>query len=82
MIIDKLIAGRPNSTRVSLMKTVSWRIVGTLDTILVSYLMTGKVKIALSIGGLEVVTKMILYYLHERAWIKLLNQGRGDAPEA
>lgn len=76
MIIDKLIAGRPNSTRVSLMKTISWRILGTLDTILISYLMTGEVKIALSIGGLEVITKMVLYYLHERAWIKLLSKSK------
>lgn len=76
MIIDKLIAGRPNSTRVSLMKTISWRILGTLDTILISYLLTGEAKIAFSIGGLEVITKMVLYYLHERAWIKLLDKSK------
>ena len=33
-----------------------------------------KLDIALSIGGIEIVTKMILYYLHERAWFKLLKR--------
>jgi uncharacterized membrane protein len=53
-------------------KAVSWRIIGTLDTIVISYLLTGTVRIALAIGGIEVVTKMVLYYLHERAWIKAI----------
>lgn len=52
----------------SLVKTVSWRILGTLDTIIISYFVTGEVAMALSIGSVEVVTKMILYYLHERVW--------------
>lgn len=52
----------------SLMKSVSWRIVGTLDTIIISYFITGKVTIALSIGSVEVLTKTVLYYFHERLW--------------
>lgn len=52
----------------SLAKTISWRAIGTLDTILISYLVTGEVAMALSIGSVEVVSKMVLYYLHERAW--------------
>jgi len=52
----------------SILKAISWRIVGTLDTILISYLLTGKLHVALSIGSVEVFSKMILYYLHERAW--------------
>jgi uncharacterized membrane protein len=36
--------------------------------------LTGKLDIALSIGGIEVVSKMILYYLHERAWVKYLKR--------
>lgn len=51
-------------------KTISWRIVGTLDTILLSWLISGDPLIGLSIGGAEVVTKMALYYFHERAWYK------------
>jgi len=50
------------------MKAVSWRILGTLDTIFISYLITGKFIIAVSIGSVEVFTKIILYYLHERVW--------------
>lgn len=53
---------------ISLLKSISWRIVGTIDTILISYIITGEISSALSIGGFEVFTKMILYYFHERAW--------------
>ena len=52
----------------SLMKSVSWRIVGTIDTMIISYFITGKVTIAVSIGSVEVITKTILYYFHERLW--------------
>jgi len=52
----------------SIMKSVSWRIVGTIDTMIISYFITGKVTVAVSIGGVEVFTKTILYYFHERLW--------------
>ncbi len=52
----------------SVVKAVSWRTVGTLDTIIVSYFITGNLIMAASIGTIEVVTKMALYYFHERAW--------------
>jgi uncharacterized membrane protein len=52
----------------SIMKSVSWRIVGTIDTMIISYIITGRVTIALSIGSVEVLTKTILYYFHERLW--------------
>ena len=52
----------------SLMKSISWRIVGTIDTMVISYFITGKVTIAVSIGSVEVFTKTILYYFHERLW--------------
>lgn len=55
----------------SIVKSVSWRTIGTIDTILISFLITGKVTLALSIGGIEVFTKMILYYFHERAWNRI-----------
>ena len=55
----------------SLIKAVSWRVVGTLDTILVSYLWTGDPSKALVIGGTDVLTKVFLYYLHERAWARI-----------
>jgi uncharacterized membrane protein len=52
----------------SALKAVTWRMVGTLDTMVISYIITGKVSVALSIGSIEVFTKMILYYFHERLW--------------
>ncbi len=52
----------------SFVKTISWRIIGTLDTVLISWLLTGTLTLALSIGGIELVSKMILYFFHERAW--------------
>jgi uncharacterized membrane protein len=55
----------------SLLKAVSWRAAGTVDTIMVSWLITGHIKTALSIGCVEVFTKMCLYYLHERAWNRI-----------
>ncbi len=56
------------SKRRSIVKSFTWRSLGTLDTIIISYFLTGQIKIAVSIGGIEVFTKMILYFLHERAW--------------
>lgn len=55
----------------SFLKSVSWRIVGTIDTMIISYFVTGKVTMAVSIGSVEVITKTILYYFHERAWIHI-----------
>jgi uncharacterized membrane protein len=52
----------------SLLKAVSWRATGTLDTILVSFLLTGRIRLACSIGCVEFFTKIGLYYVHERIW--------------
>ena len=59
-----------------LAKTISWRIIGTIDTMLLGWLITGNLKMGLAIGGTEVLTKMVLYFLHERAWFKWGNLGR------
>tara|TARA_B100001769_G_C21980851_1_gene527373 strand:- start:73 stop:282 length:210 start_codon:yes stop_codon:yes gene_type:complete len=56
-------------------KTISWRIIGTLDTIILSGIITGSLTLGLAIGGVEIVTKMILYFLHERAWYKFSKFG-------
>ena len=53
-------------------KTITWRIVGTLDTILISWIVTGNPFMGLKIGFAEIVTKMVLYYLHERLWYRIL----------
>jgi uncharacterized membrane protein len=55
----------------SLVKGITWRIVGTLDTMMVAYFITGKPLSALTIGGFEVFTKIGLFYLHERVWGRL-----------
>jgi uncharacterized membrane protein len=59
-----------NSIARHLAKTISWRIIGTLDTTLLGWLITGNLNIGLALGGTEVITKMILYFLHERIWFK------------
>jgi uncharacterized membrane protein len=58
-----------------IIKTISWRVIGTLDTIILSSIITGDVKLGMSIGGVEVITKMVLYFLHERAWYKFSDFG-------
>src|SRR3974390_907946 len=55
----------------SLVKAISWRATGSLDTFVISWLMTGKTAIAGSIAGSELLTKIVLYYLHERVWASL-----------
>ena len=55
----------------SLVKGVSWRVLGTIDTIVISYFITGQWVMALKIGSFEVITKIILFYLHERVWGKV-----------
>jgi adenylylsulfate kinase len=59
----------------SIVKAVSWRALGTFDTFVLSWLITGEVKLAMAIGGTEVFTKMALYWCHERAWNRI-NWGR------
>ena len=63
-------------------KTITWRIVGTLDTILLSWLITGNPWTGLKIGLAEVVTKMILYYIHERVWFKINISKKGIIRES
>jgi len=53
-----------------LLKTLTWRIVGTIDTMLLGWLISGNPLIGLKIGLLELITKMVLYYFHERIWYK------------
>jgi uncharacterized membrane protein len=62
------ISDRADKPIKSIIKSVSWRIVGTIDTMVISYFITGHVTVALSIGSVEVLTKTILYYFHERVW--------------
>jgi len=52
----------------SFIKALSWRFIGTLDTIVISWVITGKMILAFSIGAFELMTKTVLYYFHERIW--------------
>jgi|TARA_B110000483_G_scaffold2755_1_gene3240 uncharacterized membrane protein len=56
-------------------KTLSWRVIGTIDTMVLSALITGSWEIGLTIGGVEVFTKMILYFFHERLWYRFSKFG-------
>ena len=63
--------GIADSRRRHILKTITWRIIGTFDTVMLSWFITGSAQTGLQIGGVEVVTKMILYYFHERAWYRI-----------
>jgi uncharacterized membrane protein len=58
-----------------LAKAITWRVTGTLDTMLIGWLVTGSLELGALIGGVEVLTKTVLYYLHERLWYKHINFG-------
>lgn len=76
MIVEQIVTNKRNyrldqfsDTPVrSIVKSISWRLLGTLDTILITWLITGQLGTAFSIGGIELITKMILYFFHERIW--------------
>ena len=67
----RLFPWAPDSRLRSLIKSISWRFVGSLDTFLLTLLYTGKLKYAVSIASAEAITKILLYYVHERAWRKV-----------
>ena len=52
----------------SIAKALSWRVVGTLDTLVVSYILTGEIAVAASIASVDFLTKLVLYFFHERFW--------------
>ena len=52
----------------SLAKAVTWRITGSIDTFIISFVLTGKLIVASSIAATELLTKIALYYFHERVW--------------
>lgn len=60
----------------SLVKGFTWRLLGTIDTTIISWAVTGNPLAAISIGGIEIFTKVVLYYLHERIW-QNIRWGRG-----
>lgn len=63
-------------------KAITWRVVGTIDTIILSWIISGNPLIGLKIGMAEVVTKMLLYYGHERVWFKINLSKDGEVLES
>ena len=63
--------GWSQTPRISFIKAVSWRLLGSIDTFFLATLITGNAFTGLKIGGTELLTKIVLYYLHERAWARL-----------
>jgi len=51
-------------------KAITWRIFATTDTFIISWIITGSIYAGLSIGFIEFFSKMLFYYIHERAWYK------------
>ncbi len=62
---------KDSSQKRHIAKTITWRLVGTIDTIILSWIISGDPLVGLKIGAAEVITKMLLYYFHERVWFKI-----------
>ena len=52
-------------------KTATWRSIASTDTVVLALIFTGNIGTAISIGGIEIFTKLFLYFLHERAWVRI-----------
>lgn len=62
---------KPESLARSTAKTATWRVLASLDTMMLAWFFTGSILTAISIGGFEVITKLFLYFFHERIWLKI-----------
>ncbi|OAD44613.1 DUF2061 domain-containing protein [Polaribacter atrinae] len=83
MILDQIIFNKKAQTKGfkedktsekplrSVLKALSWRVIGTIDTLIVSYLLTGELSVATSIASIDFLTKLVLYFFHERVWNKI-----------
>jgi uncharacterized membrane protein/phosphopantetheine adenylyltransferase len=65
----------------SIIKALSWRLTGTIDTFIVSFFVTGELLIAGSIASIEILTKIVLFWVHERVWNNV-KWGRFTKPTA
>jgi len=64
----------------SLAKAVSYRVLGSMATALIVYILSGKPTLSLGAGALDMVAKIGLYFLHERIWARI-PFGRAKPPE-
>ena len=63
-----------DSRVISFAKSISWRVMASLTTVVIAYFVTQDTAIALQIGTIEFLAKLVVYYLHERAWLMLPNR--------
>lgn len=83
MQVETIIAPKSHTTQArSLAKTVSWRVLASIDTFIIGWFVTGNMVFAGSIASLEVLTKMALYYGHERAWARVAWGVKPEQPPA
>jgi len=54
--------------RRSVAKSLSWRVIASLTTVALVLFFTGEVHLAVAVGGVEVIAKLIIFYAHERIW--------------
>jgi uncharacterized membrane protein len=72
-VIETILAPKSHTTQTrSLVKTFTWRALASVDTFILGWIVTGNMMFAGSIASLEVLTKLVLYYLHERAWARVV----------
>ncbi len=79
MSIEPLIHHGNRSKWTSLAKTITWRIIASTTTAIIAYYITGSLEVAGVVGMIDMVVKLIFYYGHERAWLRLgrrLNGGK------
>ena len=62
----------PESRLRSVAKAFTWRITATLTTAIIAFLVTGELGTAVAIGGIEFFAKFVIYYAHERAWVRII----------
>ncbi|MDP7177272.1 MAG: DUF2061 domain-containing protein [Verrucomicrobiota bacterium] len=55
----------------SALKGFTWRLVATFTTVVIAYCITGEQALALQIGAIEFAAKFVVYYFHERAWVRV-----------
>lgn len=70
-IYFKTFGDKVSQRKISLLKGFTWRLIGSIDTILIAWIYTGNPLIGLKIGSTEFLTKVFLYYLHERFWNRI-----------
>ena len=59
-----------NSKERHIYKTITWRIIAIIDSVFITFLITGNLFIGFEIGAWEITTKSGLYFIHEKIWYK------------